>query len=66
MRELIQTFVTRASQSLRQMVGIPDYDAYVRHMRATHPGRACMTYEQFFQERQLSRYEGKTPGSRCC
>lgn len=48
------------------MVGIPDYDAYVRHMQATHPGRACMTYEQFFQERQLSRYEGKTPGSRCC
>jgi uncharacterized short protein YbdD (DUF466 family) len=66
MRNLLKDFVTRACQSLRQMVGIPDYDGYVRHMQATHPLEPCMSYEEFFLERQLTRYEGKTPGSRCC
>jgi uncharacterized short protein YbdD (DUF466 family) len=66
MRELIETFVTRACQSLRQMVGIPDYDGYIKHMRSAHPLEPCMSYEEFFRERQLNRYEGKSPGSRCC
>jgi uncharacterized short protein YbdD (DUF466 family) len=47
------------------MVGIPDYDTYVRHVQAAHPGARCMTYEEFFRERQSSRYEGRT-GGRCC
>jgi uncharacterized short protein YbdD (DUF466 family) len=66
MRELIRLVGTRVCQSLRQMVGVPDYDSYVRHVQSAHPGRACMTYEEFFRERQLTRYEGKGPGSRCC
>lgn len=66
MHEFFRVFTTQVCQSLRQMVGIPDYDRYVRHVQSTHPGRACMTYEEFFRERQSSRYDGKTPGSRCC
>ncbi len=66
MRNAITAFVTRTCQSLRQMVGIPDYDTYVRHRRSTHPDEPCMTYQEFFLERQQTRYEGKTPGSRCC
>lgn len=34
-------------QALRLMVGLPDYDTYVAHMRATHPDREPMTYEEF-------------------
>jgi uncharacterized short protein YbdD (DUF466 family) len=66
MRNGIWLFTTRLCQSLRQMVGIPDYDGYVRHVQSAHPGQPFMSYEEFFRERQATRYEGKTPGARCC
>ena len=49
------------------MVGMPDYDTYVTHRRSAHPGEPVMTYEEFFRERQSSRY-GENGGkiSRCC
>ncbi|CAI7649700.1 unnamed protein product [Penicillium palitans] len=52
-------------QAMRLMVGLPDYDTYVAHMRATHPDRPVMSYEAFFRERQEARYGGKS-GGRCC
>ena len=52
------------TQSLRLMVGLPDYDAYLSHMRVTHPDRAPMSYEAFFRERQEARYGGGK--GRCC
>ncbi|MBN4667443.1 YbdD/YjiX family protein [Pandoraea nosoerga] len=52
-------------QAMRLMVGLPDYDTYVAHMRATHPDRPIMSYEAFFRERQEARYGGKS-GGRCC
>ncbi|MDI3381344.1 YbdD/YjiX family protein [Xenophilus aerolatus] len=56
---------TRAlGQSLRLMVGLPDYDTYLSHMAATHPERAPMSYEAFFRERLEARY-GAGKG-RCC
>jgi uncharacterized short protein YbdD (DUF466 family) len=54
------------AQSLRLMVGVPDYGSYVRHMEATHPGRPVMSYEAFFRERQEARYGGKGRVGRCC
>ncbi|MCE1244768.1 MULTISPECIES: YbdD/YjiX family protein [Oryzomicrobium] len=54
-------------QAARLMVGVPDYDAYVQHMRLTHPEQTPMSYEEFFRERQEARYGGADgrPG-RCC
>ncbi|PMS15130.1 hypothetical protein C0Z18_28620 [Trinickia dabaoshanensis] len=51
-------------QALRLMVGLPDYDAYVAHVRETHPDQAPMSYEAFFRERQNARY-GSGAG-KCC
>ena len=49
------------------MVGIPDYDTYVAHITGIHPEQVPMTYEEFFRERQASRYgDGGTRGMRCC
>jgi uncharacterized short protein YbdD (DUF466 family) len=53
-------FVTVA----RRVLGVPDYDAYVAHLRARHPERAIPTKAAFFAERQRARYEGG--GARCC
>ncbi|VVD67777.1 hypothetical protein PHO31112_00447 [Pandoraea horticolens] len=52
-------------QAMRLMVGLPDYETYVAHVRATHPDQEAMSYEAFFRERQEARYGGKS-GGRCC
>ena len=47
-------------QSLRLMVGLPEYDTYLAHMERTHPDEPAMTYEEFFRERQEARYGGES------
>ena len=54
------------TQSLRLMVGVPEYGTYVEHMKTAHPDRPVMTYEEFFRERQEARYGGKDRLNRCC
>lgn len=49
----------------RLMVGLPDYDAYLRHMADHHPDHPVMDHTQFFRDRQQARYGGKN-GGRCC
>jgi uncharacterized short protein YbdD (DUF466 family) len=51
-------------QAARALVGMPDYDTYVQHMRTVHPDRTPMTYEEFFRERQDARYNGGV--GKCC
>ncbi len=54
-------------QTARLMVGIPDYEAYVEHRKACHPGEPVMTYKEFFRNRQDARYAtGRGKISRCC
>ena len=57
----------RVASTARLMVGVPDYEAYVRHRHEKHPGQPVMSYAEFFRERQQSRY-GENGGkiSRCC
>jgi uncharacterized short protein YbdD (DUF466 family) len=58
-------YLTRSlAQSLRLMVGMPDYDTYLSHMARTHPGQEAMSYEAFFRERLEARYGGGK--GRCC
>ena len=45
-------------QAMRMMVGVPDYETYVAHARATHPDQEPMSYEAFFRNRQEARYGG--------
>ena len=53
-------------QVARLMVGLPEYDRYVAHVRATHPQSIAMTYEEFFRERQEARFGGTGRMGRCC
>jgi len=52
------------AQTGRLIVGVPDYDLYLAHMRRTHPDRVPMTREAFFANRLQARYARGT--SRCC
>lgn len=60
--------VRQAAQSahaaLRRITGMPDYPAYVRHLRERHPGCPVPTEQQFFEEYLRARYEGGP--TRCC
>ena len=53
-----------AIQTARLMVGIPDYQTYLRHQQAFPRGEPAMTYEEFFRERQDARYAPGTGGFR--
>jgi uncharacterized short protein YbdD (DUF466 family) len=49
---------------VRAIIGVPDYDRYLRHMRARHPDCRVMTPAEFRAFRLDARYS--RPGSRCC
>ena len=53
-------------QSMRLMVGLPEYDTYLAHMEKTHPEQSPMSYEEFFKERQEARYGGAGKRGGCC
>lgn len=53
-------------QTMRLMVGLPEYGTYVSHMEDAHPDLPRMTYEEFFRERQEARYGGNGKVGRCC
>lgn len=51
----------------RLMVGVPDYQNYLRHLQQQHPGQTPMSYAEFFNERQEARYGSKDGRvGRCC
>lgn len=53
-----------ACRTARLAIGLPDYEAYVAHLRRAHPDREPMDRAAFFRERMEARYgRGR---SRCC
>lgn len=48
------------------LVGVPDYDRYCEHMRATHPELPILSREAFVHNRMLARYGGKATGKCPC
>lgn len=53
-----------ARGALRRIVGMPDYHAYVEHVRACHPGAPVPTEREYFDQYVKARYEGGP--TRCC
>jgi uncharacterized short protein YbdD (DUF466 family) len=51
-------------QTARLIVGVPDYDRYLAHMRQSHPDTPPMSREAFFVNRVDAR-DGRG-ASRCC
>jgi uncharacterized short protein YbdD (DUF466 family) len=50
--------------AFRRIVGMPDYDAYVAHVRACHPGAAVPSEREYFDQYVRARYENGP--TRCC
>jgi uncharacterized short protein YbdD (DUF466 family) len=49
---------------LHRIVGAPDYQAYLDHMRRCHPEDEPLSEAAFFQQRLNDRYN--RVGTRCC
>lgn len=64
LRERLTALWRFLAQTGRLIVGVPDYDLYVAHMRRAHPDTPPMSREAFFSERMQARY-GRG-ASRCC
>jgi uncharacterized short protein YbdD (DUF466 family) len=56
--------VERALQVVRRIAGMPDYAAYVEHLRRCHPERAVPSAREYYTDYVRARYQdGPT---RCC
>ncbi len=60
----LRHFWRQAVRTARLAIGVPDYDTYVRHLRAHHPERPVPSYAEFFQQCQDARY--RNGGNRGC
>lgn len=63
-REVLRSALRRLRQAAHLAVGLPDYEQYLAHRRAFHPGEPPLSYEAFFRECQAARY--RRGSSRCC
>ena len=54
----------RVVAALRRIAGMPDYAAYVAHLRERHPGCRVPDEREFFADFVRARY-GDGP-TRCC
>ena len=60
----VRRSVALAGRLLRRVAGMPDYQAYVEHLRRCHPERALPTEREYFEQYVAARY-GDGP-TRCC
>lgn len=56
----------RLQQSFRLMVGVPDYQAYLEHMREHHPDLEAMDEKTFFRYCVDARYPSKAGNMKKC
>jgi uncharacterized short protein YbdD (DUF466 family) len=54
----------RIAAVTRTVVGVPDYERYVKHMHSHHPECTPLTREEFVKDSLERRYS--RPGNRCC
>ena len=59
-RSLLRRFAT----VLRRVAGMPDYAAYVEHLRSCHPEAPVPTEREYFAEYTQAKYGSGT--TRCC
>ena len=62
--DTIRDALRRAGRIVRRVIGAPDYDRYLSHVRECHPGTVPMTQAEFEHARLEQRYS--QPGERCC
>jgi uncharacterized short protein YbdD (DUF466 family) len=60
----IRARVQKVLRVVHTIIGVPNYDAYVKYHCEQHPGTSPLTRQEFEKERMTAKYS--RPGSRCC
>lgn len=60
----ITNIFSRTASVVRAVIGVPDYQRYLAHMRSAHPGDRIMSETEFRHTRMNDRYNNA--GSKCC
>jgi uncharacterized short protein YbdD (DUF466 family) len=60
----IRARVQEVLRVVRTIIGVPNYDAYLKHHCENNPGTNPLTRKEFEKERMTAKYY--RPGSRCC
>ncbi len=55
--------VALTGQTLKLMIGVGDYDAYVKHMQDHHPDAPVMDYKDWYRNRVDARYGASKDGA---
>ena len=63
-RRGLRTRVSEILKVVRRIIGVPDYENYVRHVCERHPGATPMSKREFERDYLVRKYQ--RPGSRCC
>ncbi|MGL4819615.1 MAG: YbdD/YjiX family protein [Bacilli bacterium] len=67
MLKRLRTLFGYRRQFLDLLVGVPNYEKYVEHMKQHHPDAPVLCRRAFFIEAQEARYNAKGGKvSRCC
>lgn len=64
MRADLREWRRRLAAAVRRVAGMPDYAAYVEHLRRCHPDRPVPSERRYYEEYVRARY-GDGP-TRCC
>ena len=56
--------VQKVLRVVRTIIGVPNYDAYLKHHCENYPGTTPLTRKEFEKDRMTAKYY--RPGSRCC
>lgn len=62
----IATLWKNLQQSFRLMVGVPDYETYVKHMKAHHPDLTAMDAKTFYRHCIDARYASSGSNVKKC
>jgi uncharacterized short protein YbdD (DUF466 family) len=60
----IRTSRMTLREIIYRVLGAPDYDTYLAHLKSHHPSVLPLSKAEFFDQRLADRYS--KPGSRCC
>ena len=56
--------LARLARAVRRVLGVPDYEKYLAHVRETHPTATPLSRDEFVRRQLTERYS--RPGARCC
>ena len=63
-RKFVSEALGAAVSTMRAIIGVPNYERYLEHMRRRHPSETPLRFEEFEQQRLADKY--LRPGAKCC